>query len=91
MNICQFDFQGATPLVIARLAAFAKASARWQNMRPSLSAHAGYPVRRGFSFPAPASLEYWMPRPSAQLRTRRGMTAEEVAHIGILAARMPEV
>jgi hypothetical protein len=54
--------KGRFPLVVARLAAFAKGSARRQNKRPSYPAHAGYPVRRGFSIPAPASLEYWITR-----------------------------
>src|SRR5437667_9149744 len=35
----------------------------------------GYPVRRGFAILALTSLEYWITRPSAQLRTRRVMTA----------------
>ena len=50
------------PLIVAQLAAFAKASARQQNKRPSYPAQTGYPVRRGFSFPGPASLEYWITR-----------------------------
>ena len=36
----------------------------------------GDPVRRGFSVHALRSLEYWIVRPSAQLRTRRTMTTE---------------
>ena len=51
-----------SPLVVARLAAFVNASARRQNKWPSYPAHAGYPVRGGFSIPAPASLEYWITR-----------------------------
>ena len=43
--------------------------------QPSYPAQAGYPVRRGLSALSPASLEYWIVRPSAQLRTRRTMTA----------------
>ena len=34
----------------------------------------GYPVRRGLSAQSLAPLEYWITRPSAQLRTRRVMT-----------------
>src|SRR2546429_8690853 len=34
----------------------------------------GYPVRRGLSAQSLASLEYWITRPSAQLRTRRVVT-----------------
>ena len=48
----------------------------------SCSAKAGHPVRRSLSIPSLLSLEYWIVRPSAQLRTRRTMTAEI-----ILAAR----
>ena len=33
-----------------------------------------HPVRRDLSFPSLPSLEYWIVRPSAQLRTRRTMT-----------------
>ena len=46
--------------------------------RPPLScpAKAGHPVRGGLSIPSLLSLEYWIVRPSAQLRTRRTMTAE---------------
>jgi hypothetical protein len=36
----------------------------------------GYPVRRGLSLPSLLSLEYWIVRPSAQLRTRRTMTTK---------------
>ena len=36
----------------------------------------GDPVRRGFSVQSLPSLEYWIVRPSAQLRTRRTMTTE---------------
>jgi hypothetical protein len=35
-----------------------------------------HPVRRGLSFPSLLSLEYWIFRRSAQLRTRRTMTTE---------------
>ena len=35
-----------------------------------------YPVRRGLSLPSLLSLEYWIVRPSAQLRTRRTMTTK---------------
>jgi hypothetical protein len=38
----------------------------------------GDPVRRGLSISSPASLEYWMVRSCAQLRTRRTMTVEGV-------------
>ena len=40
---------------------------------PSYPAHAGYPVRRGFSIPSQPSLEYWVARSS------RAMTVESVA------------
>src|SRR6266487_486311 len=46
---------------------------------PTHSSHTragGYPVRRGLSIQSLAPLEYWITRPSAQLRTRRVMTAE---------------
>jgi len=46
---------------------------------PSYPAHAGYPVRRGFSIQSRLSLEYRITRSSAQLRTRRVMTAASVA------------
>jgi hypothetical protein len=46
------------------------------NGKPSYPAKAGYPVRCGLSVQPLASLEYWIVRPSAQLRTRRTMTAE---------------
>jgi len=36
----------------------------------------GYPVRCGLSIQSLLSLEYWIVRPSAQLRTRRTMTAK---------------
>ena len=39
-----------------------------------MPAQAGHPVRRDLSFPSLPSLEYWIVRPSAQLRTRRTMT-----------------
>jgi hypothetical protein len=39
----------------------------------------GYPVRRAFSVNHYCPLEYWIIRPSAQLRTRRMMTAEWLA------------
>src|SRR5205814_8561745 len=42
----------------------------------SCSAKAGHPVRRSLSIPSLLSLEYWIVRPSAQLRTRRTMTVE---------------
>ena len=41
---------------------------------PSFPAKAGYPVRRSFSVQSLLPLEYWITRPSAQLRTRRVMT-----------------
>jgi len=41
---------------------------------PSSPAHAGDPVRCAFSIRSPTSLEYWVTRPSAQLRTRRVTT-----------------
>jgi hypothetical protein len=44
---------------------------------PSCPAKAGHPVRRGFSAESLTSLEYWIVRPSAQLRTRRTMTVED--------------
>ena len=43
-----------------------------------------YPVRRGLSTQSLASLEYWVTRPSAQLRTRRVTTIE--CDVAILAA-----
>jgi hypothetical protein len=45
----------------------------------SSPANAGDPVRRGLSHPSLVSLEYWVTRPSAQLRTRRVTTRECVA------------
>ncbi|OSI63829.1 hypothetical protein BSZ22_29800 [Bradyrhizobium canariense] len=42
----------------------------------SCPAKAGHPVRRGASVQAQRSLEYWIVRPCAQLRTRRTMTDE---------------
>ena len=42
----------------------------------SSPAKAGYPVRRGFLARSLPSLEYWVTRPSAQLRTRRVTTTE---------------
>ena len=39
----------------------------------------GYPVRRGLSILSLTSLEYWVTRPSAQLRTRRVTTTECVS------------
>ena len=42
----------------------------------SCPAKAGHPVRRGFSFQSLLSLEYWVYRPSAQLRTRRVTTTK---------------
>jgi hypothetical protein len=44
-------------------------------MRPSYPAKAGDPVRSGLSVQSLTSLEYWVTRPSAQLRTRRVTTA----------------
>jgi hypothetical protein len=52
-----------------------------ENLTPHPNRHTregGYPVRRGLSAQAPPSLEYWIVRPSAQLRTRRTMTAEHI-------------
>jgi hypothetical protein len=46
----------------------------------------GDPVRRGLSALSRASLEYWIVRPSAQLRTRRTMTAEFVRGLAPYAA-----
>jgi hypothetical protein len=43
--------------------------------RSSSSAKAGDPVRCGLSVESLQALEYWIVRPSAQLRTRRTMTA----------------
>jgi hypothetical protein len=57
----------------------------------SCPAKAGHPVRRGFSVQARTSLEYWITRPSAQLRTRRVMTAWlfeiRIRHRGRVIAR----
>ena len=47
--------------------------------RSSYPAQAGYPVRRGLSVRSLLPPEYWVTRPSAQLRTRRVMTAEDDA------------
>jgi len=47
----------------------------------SSPAQAGDPVRRGLSVRSLSSLEYWIVRPSAQLRTRRTMTTEYEAAI----------
>jgi hypothetical protein len=47
----------------------------------SYPAHAGYPVRRGPSVLSLLSLEYWIARPSAQLRTRRAMTKSQIPPI----------
>ena len=47
---------------------------------PSYPAQAGYPVRRGLSALSLASLEYWIVRPGAQLRTRRTMTTNTPPH-----------
>ena len=49
-----------------------------QSYESSYPAQAGYPVRRGFSVQSLLSLEYWVTRPSAQLRTRRVTTTEYV-------------
>ena len=46
----------------------------------SYPAHAGYPVRRGLSIQSLTPLEYWIVRPSAQLRTRRTMTPNVRPH-----------
>src|SRR5436190_23027352 len=46
----------------------------WSGSRhrePSYPAHAGYPVRRGFSIPSRASLEYWVARSSRAMTTGR--------------------
>ena len=42
----------------------------------SSPAQAGDPVRRGLSVRSLSSLEYWIVRPSAQLRTGRTVTVE---------------
>jgi hypothetical protein len=46
------------------------------HQQPSCPAPAGHPVRPGLSVQSSTSLEYWITRPSAQLRTRRVMTTE---------------
>jgi len=46
----------------------------------TLARHAregGHPVRRGLSAELLTSLEYWIVRPSAQLRTRRTMIVKD--------------
>ena len=43
----------------------------------SCPAEAGHPVRRGLSIRSLTSLEYWIARSSAQLRTRRAMTKQQ--------------
>jgi hypothetical protein len=48
-------------------------------LHSSSPANAGDPVRRGFSAQSLLSLEYWVTRPSAQLRTRRVTTRKCVA------------
>ena len=51
----------ATPQAgVPRIPGILRAGARTSH--PSNPAHAGYPVRRGFSIPAPASLEFWITR-----------------------------
>src|SRR5712664_3737783 len=47
----------------------------------SYPAHAGYPVRRGFSIPSQSSLEYWIARSS------RAMTAVGVARVSTPSLR----
>jgi hypothetical protein len=44
------------------------------NLNSSSPAKAGDPARCGYSIQSLTSLEYWIIRPSAQLRTRRMMT-----------------
>jgi hypothetical protein len=44
------------------------------HLHSSSPANAGDPVRRGLAILSLLSLEYWIVRPSAQLRTRRTMT-----------------
>src|SRR6185312_1579702 len=59
---------------------FALLFARYLRLLPACIRHtreSGYPVRRGFSGQSPKSLEYWIIRTTAQLRTRRMMTAEQ--------------
>jgi hypothetical protein len=46
----------------------------------------GYPVRRGLSVQSLLPLEYWVTRPSAQLRTRRVTTTEYASAISRRAA-----
>jgi len=56
------------------------AARRGREAVDTLARHAregGHPVRRGFSAESLTSLEYWIVRPSAQLRTRRTMTVED--------------
>src|SRR5881227_100602 len=52
-----------------------------RNRGPSYPAHAGDPVRRGFSIPSQASLEYWVARSS------RAMTTGNVARVLIPSLR----
>src|SRR5262245_1936380 len=47
-----------------------------ENLATCHPRESGDPVRRGFSVQSLLSLEYWVVRPSAQLRTRRTMTTE---------------
>src|SRR5438874_3131451 len=42
-----------------------------RNRGPSYPAHAGDPVRRGFSIPSQPSLEYWVARSSRAMTTGR--------------------
>ena len=51
-----------------------------RHAKPSCSAKAGHPVRRGLSIQSLPSLEYWIVRPCAQLRTRRTMTPNMHPH-----------
>src|SRR5512138_1257323 len=50
-----------------------KMEACLRHQQSSYPAHAGYPVRRGFSDQSSASLEYWIARSS------RAMTAEQAS------------
>src|SRR5205814_3028656 len=58
-------------------------------MSSSSPAKAGDPVRRGLSALSLLPLEYWVTRPSAQLRTRRVITTE---YVFVISRRIaPEV
>src|SRR6185436_19211416 len=55
----------------------------------SYPANAGYPVRRGVSVESLKSLEYWITRSTAQLRTRRGDDSGKILHDGNPVERRP--